>query len=275
MARQETAAPLPRGSFEASWRGLRLMALPPGPSAFRLTPERHVIAIQLEAAQHKIAIGRDRAAERTVEAGSVCWVPPGVDFALEGTCRAFNILMELDPAAAAPHAAGDALRDPLELLVDDEIASCAREALGVLLSPLPDPLMVEELGLQVLSRGLALRGEGGAPLRAHGEDRRILAALDYMDDNLGDALSVCAIAGAAAMSPPHFSRLFRQAAGRPVWAYLMERRCERAKAMLRATAEPIAQIAVEAGFHDQAHMTKAFRAMLGITPAAFRTIAAA
>lgn len=268
MASQDRAAPLPRSSYEGSWRGLRLMALPPGHTEFKLTPQRHVIAIQLEPAQQRIAIGADRLTRRAIEPGSVCWLPPGVDFRLEGTCRSFNFLMELDPALA--DRLGDDLSDPLDLIGDDEIAVTAGTALSIVLDASPDPLMVEELGLAVLRRSLALRGQHAPALRPYGEDRRIRRALDYIDAHLCAPLSVCAIAGTAQMSAPHFSRLFRQAAGRPVWAYLMERRCERAKDMLANSGEPIAEIAVAAGFHDQPHMTKAFRMLLGTTPAAFR-----
>jgi AraC family transcriptional regulator len=50
----------------------------------------------------------------------------------------------------------------------------------------------------------------------------------------------------------------------------MQRRLERAKTVMRATNEPIALIAQEAGFADQGHLTSIFRRAMGLTPGRFR-----
>src|ERR1041384_3012583 len=58
-------------------------------------------------------------------------------------------------------------------------------------------------------------------------------ARDFMDRNYAQPLDVPAMAGAALMSPAHFSRRFRAAYGETPYSYLMTRRIERAKALLR------------------------------------------
>src|ERR1700726_3772393 len=58
-------------------------------------------------------------------------------------------------------------------------------------------------------------------------------ARDFMDRDYAQPLDVPAIASAAFMSPAHFSRKFRAAYGETPYSYLMTRRIERAKALLR------------------------------------------
>ena len=58
-------------------------------------------------------------------------------------------------------------------------------------------------------------------------------ARDLMDREFAQPLDVPAIARAALMSPAHFSRKFRKAYGETPYSYLMTRRIERAKALLR------------------------------------------
>ncbi|HYG66486.1 MAG TPA: helix-turn-helix transcriptional regulator, partial [Anaeromyxobacteraceae bacterium] len=77
------------------------------------------------------------------------------------------------------------------------------------------------------------------------------------------------LAEAAGLSRYHFARRFRDEAGEPPWAYVRRLRAERAHALLREGATP-AEAAHEAGFADQAHLTRALRARYGRTPGQIR-----
>ena len=103
-----------------------------------------------------------------------------------------------------------------------------------------------------------------------GPTAQINRARDYIEAHLAESLSVAEIAAAAAMSPSHFSRSFKELTGQPAWTYVQRRRCERARDMLRFTNEAIAAIALRCGFASQAHLTTAFKRTYGLTPAAFR-----
>ncbi len=62
---------------------------------------------------------------------------------------------------------------------------------------------------------------------------RLRRARDMMDRDYAEPLDVPALARAAHMSAGHFSRSFRAAYGETPYSYLMTRRIERAKALLR------------------------------------------
>ena len=99
---------------------------------------------------------------------------------------------------------------------------------------------------------------------------RLRRVRDYVEAHLDEDLSLTALADIACLSPYHFSRSFKEAAGVGPQRYVIQRRLERAKTLMRCTHEPLAQIAQEAGFADQSHLTSIFRREMGVTPGRFR-----
>lgn len=69
--------------------------------------------------------------------------------------------------------------------------------------------------------------------------------------------------------PSHLVRAFRREYGLPPHRYVVGRRLDRARRLL-LDGMPVAEVAVAVGFHDQSHLTRHFRTLLGTTPAAFR-----
>jgi transcriptional regulator GlxA family with amidase domain len=65
------------------------------------------------------------------------------------------------------------------------------------------------------------------------------------------------------------ARQFRLLYGTSPYRYLMMRRLDRVREEIRA-GTPLAAIAADCGFADQAHMTRSFKASLGLTPAQYR-----
>lgn len=93
----------------------------------------------------------------------------------------------------------------------------------------------------------------------------------FIHENLTEALTVEQLAAAAGLSRAHFSRLFKHACGRSPHAFVLRRRIDRAKELLRAEPDlPLAQVAAKVGFCDQGHLTRRFRQVTGLTPAAYR-----
>jgi AraC family transcriptional regulator len=87
---------------------------------------------------------------------------------------------------------------------------------------------------------------------------------------LDGRLSLGDLAAVACLSPYHLSRSFKRVLGGGLQRYVMQRRLERAKTLMRRTNRPIAWIAQEAGFADQSHLTAVIRRETGVTPGQFR-----
>ena len=99
---------------------------------------------------------------------------------------------------------------------------------------------------------------------------RLQRVRDYIEVHLDDRLSLADLAAVACLSPYHFSRSFKLALGVGPQRYVMQRRLERAKTLMRRTNQPLAWIAQEAGFSDQSHLTSIFRREMGKTPGRYR-----
>ena len=95
-------------------------------------------------------------------------------------------------------------------------------------------------------------------------------ARDLMDREYARPLDVSALARAALMSPAHFSRQFRAAYGETPHAYLMTRRIERAKALLRLGELSVTDVCVAVGFSSLGSFSARFAELTGEPPTAYR-----
>ena len=95
-------------------------------------------------------------------------------------------------------------------------------------------------------------------------------ARDLMDREYMRPLDVDAIARAALMSTAHFSRRFRAAYGETPYAYLMTRRIERAKALLRRGKMSVSEVCWEVGCTSLGSFSARFTELVGETPTAYR-----
>lgn len=95
-------------------------------------------------------------------------------------------------------------------------------------------------------------------------------ARDLMDREYARPLDVDAIARAALMSTAHFSRSFRAAYGETPYAYLMTRRIERAKALLRRGELSVTEVCMEVGCTSLGSFSARFTELVGETPTTYR-----
>ncbi len=95
-------------------------------------------------------------------------------------------------------------------------------------------------------------------------------ARDLMDRKYDQPLDVAAIAGEALMSTAHFSRQFRAAYGETPYAYLMTRRIERAKALLRRGDLSVTEVCMAVGCSSLGSFSARFTQLVGETPSAYR-----
>ncbi|BFO55986.1 helix-turn-helix domain-containing protein [Acidovorax sacchari] len=105
----------------------------------------------------------------------------------------------------------------------------------------------------------------GPQLRGQWERLRL-----YIDEHIGQPISVAEMARTTGYSTHHFARLFRQCFQKSPHQYVIERRIERARQLLLDPGRSVADVAAECGFATQAHLSSAFRRRLGLTPGEFR-----
>ena len=99
---------------------------------------------------------------------------------------------------------------------------------------------------------------------------RLRQARDRMDRDYAQPLDVPALAAAAFMSAGHFSRSFRAAFGETPYSYLMTRRIERAKALLRRGDLTVTEVCFAVGCTSLGSFSSRFTELVGETPSAFR-----
>jgi AraC-like DNA-binding protein len=95
-------------------------------------------------------------------------------------------------------------------------------------------------------------------------------AKEMMEACIATDLSLEALARECGLSVAHFARAFRQSCGTTPYKWLVARRLEHAKMLLRTTDAPLTSVAAACGFADQAHFTNVFSKALGSPPGAFR-----
>ncbi|MFC9295895.1 helix-turn-helix transcriptional regulator [Streptomyces sp. NPDC057011] len=91
-----------------------------------------------------------------------------------------------------------------------------------------------------------------------------------MDREYAQPLDVPALARTALMSAGHFSRSFRAAYGETPYSYLMTRRIERAKALLRRGDLTVTEVCFEVGCTSLGSFSSRFTELVGESPSAYR-----
>jgi transcriptional regulator GlxA family with amidase domain len=104
-----------------------------------------------------------------------------------------------------------------------------------------------------------------APLARH-----LLRARDLMDSSYAEPLDLEALARTAGVSTRHFSRSFRRTFGETPHQYLLSRRIERARYLLRTTDMQVADVCLEVGWGSVGSFTSTFRRHVGVTPTEYR-----
>jgi transcriptional regulator GlxA family with amidase domain len=99
---------------------------------------------------------------------------------------------------------------------------------------------------------------------------RLRRARDLMDRDYAKPLDVPALALVALMSPGHFSRSFRAAFGETPYRYLMTRRIERAKALLRRGDLQVSEVCLAVGCTSPESFSSRFTELVGESPSSSR-----
>jgi AraC family transcriptional regulator len=216
--------------------------------------------------------------------GSALLAAPGDSVQAAGVGRAefvvvnFSPVFVLDSAARARLTRSDSVVTFRARAVEDDgrLARLARDLADELLEEAAGQelivgAIVEHALVHTLRRYANVRRPENLELsRAGLVDRRIRLAVELMHAHMHRDLSLEEIAGAAHLSPFHFSRLFKKLTGATPHAYLASLRAARARDLLAETDLSVTEVGARVGYMSSSHFSKAFRQSAGISPRAYR-----
>ena len=203
--------------------------------------------------------------------------PPGTIFTEPAGERHANVVSEAgasvivfqpDPEAPELDLRGLAVLDRINHFRHGATADVARELAGEVFRTDPaSDLAIEALALEMLVEAARLE-----------EDRRrpgemppwMVRAVEFVHAGFRDSPRIRDVAREAGVHPSHLAATFRRMHGVPLGRYIRNLRVRWAAERLAGSDEGIARIAVRAGFADQPHLTRAFKAHTGMTPGQYR-----
>lgn len=204
-------------------------------------------------------------AEHLAAPGALTLLPPGIPHdgrpAIEGTGYRKQVLY-LRRDWLPDDAAGRVAHRPT--LAPGPAETAARRVHAALRHP-GDEMAAEHWVLAVRDAVLAHAGTAAAPVRDAPLARRLRSMLD---DRFTESFTIAAAARELGAHPSHLVREFSRAYGMPPHRYLVGRRVDAARRLLVDGCRP-AEAAARVGFHDQAHLTRHFRRVWGVTPGVF------
>ena len=128
------------------------------------------------------------------------------------------------------------------------------------------PLIIEGLASEITAEFFRLSERTVAGLAP----RWLITAKDFVAEKFAEAPTLSSVAQASNVHPTHLAREFKRHFRITVGDYALEKRIEFAAKRIISTKQPLSEIALEAGFFDQSHLTRVFKKTKGMTPAACR-----
>jgi len=214
----------------------------------------------------------------TFGVGEMCLVPRHVETWLR-TDELHYSYLSVGISDAALAAACDGTKDDVELcrvgkLVDARVGALAATVNAERIAGFPSGRLfldsVEQALAVALVNGYAVRHRSLPTHRGGLGSARLRRIKEFIDAKIEDDLTLCEMAQAVELSTAYFSRMFRKSTGETPHQFLLRRRLERAKKMLRSADERVLDVAVACGFKSQQHFAQVFRHVCRVTPTEYR-----
>jgi AraC family transcriptional regulator len=216
-----------------------------------------------------------------MNAGDVTVTPVGLPTRWRQAGQSLVVLLRLSSAYVRSVAGDECALDPDRFEIqgrfatrDAQIEGLGRRLLaGMELEGVDSHLYVDTLACELaihLLRQYTTAAIAPAWPKARLSPHKLRRAIQYIDENLRNDLTLSAIADAVSLSPGHFAHAFREATGVAPHRYVVERRVERAKELLRQSDMPITEIADCIGCSSHSHFSVLFHRIMGRTPRQFR-----
>jgi AraC family transcriptional regulator len=279
--RKRNTATVPhRSALRSEGPGFAVTVLPAAPYEVSYVPAHHVIGFTFERQRGVDSFGGARRRLFDAEPWRLAFTPVGCDVFSTSDRGGEYLVLSVAPETFTRLAPGIAIgrlqqftnvADP----VFTPLANGLRRATVV--GAATPPLAMEVLAAAAVER-VAVLLEAGAR-RAKPEhrmtSRRLKRIVDHFEARLAEDIRLADLASDSGLSESYLARTFRAATGTTLHAALMERRIARARSLIEAASRRgvranLAEVAAAAGFSSHAHMTTAFRRMLGIPPSEWK-----
>jgi AraC family transcriptional regulator len=215
--------------------------------------------------------GRDRSDSRPY--GQIDLLPAGTSGIWEVEQHSTTVRFQFSPARIRATAAKMGSNpDMMELLPQHKVRDTQIDHIVAAINyAITDDMPLarsygENLGTALLARVIAAFSAAKPAKAKSGLSKKQFQYLsDYIEGHIDKQLSSAELALVIGASVPYFRILFRRTMGIPVHQYIIQRRVERAKTLLRQ-GRTISQAAAEAGFADQSHLARSTRRVIGLLP---------
>lgn len=141
-----------------------------------------------------------------------------------------------------------------------------------------DGLYIDSLAQMIAAHLARFHSVRSRPVRLASPDGipgwRMRRLITYIEEHLDGNLSLETMAAQVDVSALYLARAFKVAIGQSPHQYVLARRLERAKELLRNTDMPIVDVALASGFSSQSHLSNWFVRLVGVSPAVYRRRAA-
>jgi AraC family transcriptional regulator len=262
----------------ADWQGLRAVSIKlicQRPLEFNCIEPRHLL-VALEGAERyageTIIEGLPKSTRRDL-AHKLTFIPAGCAFSgwMKPLASLQATLFYIDPGML-PTDAGTEVR-PRLFFEDDSIWQTVRKLKAQISSPhMRDRLYAEALSEVLAHEIVRLDDRIGVlpPMRgglAAWQQRRVV---EFIDAHIAEDFPLAALASLVELSTYHFARAFKRSFGIPPHRYHINRRIERARALLSNPRTSIADVAASVGFSGASAFAATFRRTTGQTPTHYR-----
>lgn len=248
--------------------------------------ENHILSLILRTGSSSLFEWRGNGEDHVAElpAGSVSLIPEGLRQAVRVTrpLPGYASILEIDSAffrrSIGQIASGGRIELVRRLRLDDPQVCRLMEALrsDVAAGSPTGPLFGESIATALSAHIAQQYSTSTTKLQAYrgGLSRlRLNRVLEHVNANLSDKLELSVLAEVAGVNLYHFARAFKQSTGESPHQYVLRRRIEEAKELLRHPQLSIIEASARTGFVDQSHFSKVFRRVVGIAPSEYRNSA--
>ena len=242
---------------------------------------QHHIILNLKDKPHRLENWRDGEHRDFIyHQNEIIVTPAGVESGWRWHAKSKCIIITLDPAKFAKFArtelgillSTEQLKD-LPQFLDEDITQSGIQLKASLRCDLGSQVMFESYARIFLVKLILKYGlkKDEYDFSKSFTAKQYKQVLDYIAVNYGKNILLEDMAAEASLSPSHFARLFKQTIGQSPYQFLMTYRIEQAKRMLDKPNTLAIDIALHCGFSDQAHFSRTFKKIEGITPKQYRS----